>query len=44
MKSFVNRLVRFPLELLATLVVCGFIFAVFGGMSASLAGNHRYRV
>lgn len=43
MKSFLNRLVMFPLELVATLVVCAFIFALFGGMGAALAGNHRYR-
>ncbi len=44
MKSFAKRVVMFPIELAATLVVCGFIYAVFGGLSASLAGNHRYRI
>lgn len=44
MKSFAKRAVMFPIELAATIVVCGFIFALFGGLSASLAGNHRYRV
>ncbi len=43
MKSLMMKVIRFPLELLATLVVCGFIFAAFAGLGAAMSGNHRFR-
>ncbi len=43
MKTLVIAPFKFVGELIATIVVCGFLFALMGGAGAYLSGNHCYR-
>ncbi|MBX9670891.1 MAG: hypothetical protein K2X93_25085 [Candidatus Obscuribacterales bacterium] len=43
MKNLLVRMFRPVVEVVATIVVCLFIFALFGGLGASLSENNRFR-
>ena len=43
MQTLVIAPVKFVVQLVATLVVCAFLFGMLGGMGSYLSGNHCYR-
>ncbi len=43
MQALVIAPFKFVGQLIATVVVCGFLFALMGGAGAYLSGNHCYR-
>ncbi|MBY0372739.1 MAG: hypothetical protein K2Q23_02015, partial [Bryobacteraceae bacterium] len=43
MQTLVIAPVKFVIQLVATLVVCAFLFGMLGGMGSYLSGNHCYR-